>query len=438
MTGTLPETPEMRALAARQPHARLFFVNRYFHPDQSATSRLSTELASRLAGNGFRVCVITSRQRYDDPAAALPAREVVGGVQVYRVATATRGRSRLAGRALDYGTFHLAAGFELMRRVSRGDVVVAQTDPPLISIVASHIARHRGAVLVNWLQDVFPEVAMALTPELLPPWLASRLTAARDGSLRRAALNVVLTESMGTRVASRGIDPACIRVVPNWADTANITPQRSADSLTRRRHGLGGRFVVGYSGNLGRAHEFETLLGAARLLRDEPRFAFLITGGGARLEALKQAVAAAGLESFAFQSLQPAELLADSLAAADVHLVSLLPALEGLIVPSKAYGILAAGRPAIFVGDANGDMARMLRDHECGVVVGVGETARLAGELRALSEDPGRLELMARRARELAVARHTPERAVADWLTLLQDVTPARRALRCEDSKFAS
>jgi colanic acid biosynthesis glycosyl transferase WcaI len=426
---TMPETPEIAVATARKQSAKLFFVNRYFHPDQSATSRLSTDLASRLAGNGFRVCVVTSRQLYDDPVAALPAHEVVEGVHVYRVATATRGRSRLRGRALDYGTFHLAAGFELMRRLSRGDIVVAQTDPPLISIVASHVARWRGAVLVNWLQDVFPEVAIALTPELLPPWLAARLTAARDRSLKRAALNVVLSESMRTRVASLGIEPARIRVVPNWADTANITPRRSADSVTRRQRGLSGRFVVGYSGNLGRAHEFETLVGASRLLRDEPRFAFLITGGGTRVEALKQTVAAAGLESFVFQSLQPAQLLADSLAASDVHLVSLLPPLEGVIVPSKAYGILAAGRPVIFVGDSNGDIARMIRDHECGLVVGVGESERLAEELRALSEDPARLELMGLRARELALARYTVERAVADWLAILQEPLRAVKSL---------
>ncbi len=405
--------------------ARIVFVNRYFAPDQSATSRLLTDLALQLAERGLAVRVVTSRQLYDDPRAALPARESIGGVEVYRVSTTTRGRFRLAGRALDYATFHEAAGMELLRRLSRGDVVVAKTDPPLISIAASHAARWKGAMLVNWLQDVFPEVAASLTPGFLPPWLMGRLIAARDRSLGRAILNVVLSDGMRERLIKRGIAPARIRVVPNWTDTASISPRPSAGSFTRRRLALAGRFVVGYSGNLGRAHEFDTLLGAARLLKDEARFAFLITGGGAHIGALKEAVATEGLESFLFQGLQPAAVLGDSLAAADVHWVSLKPELEGLIVPSKLYGILAAGRPVIFVGDENGDVARTLRDHRCGIAVRVGDSARLAAELRALADAPERLEVMGIRARQLAVERYTTERAVADWVGLLEEIAPA-------------
>ncbi len=404
--------------------ARIVFVNRYFAPDQSATSRLLTDLARQLAERGLAVRVITSRQLYDDPCAALPGRDIIGGVEVCRVSTATRGRARLAGRTLDYATFHAAAGMELLKQLSRGDVVVAKTDPPLISIAASHAARLKGAMLVNWLQDVFPEVAAALTPGILPPWLMGRLIAARDRSLRRASLNVVLSDGMREWLIRRGIVPARIKVVPNWTDTASISPQPSAGSFTRRRLALAGRFVVGYSGNLGRAHEFDTLLGAARLLKDEARFAFLITGGGAHVGALKEAVATEGLESFLFQGLQPAAVLGDSLAAADVHWVSLKPELEGLIVPSKLYGILAAGRPVIFVGDENGDVARTLRDHRCGIAVRIGDSARLAAELRALADAPERLEAMGTRARQLAVERYTTERAVADWLGLLEEIAP--------------
>jgi len=405
--------------------AEIVFVNRYFAPDQSATSRLLTDLALRLTERGLAVRVVTSRQLYDDAGAALPPYESLGGVHIHRVASATRGRSRLAGRALDYATFHAAASAELLRRLSRGDVVVAKTDPPLISVTASYAAMCKGASLVNWLQDVFPEVGEALTPDLLPGWLARRLRAARDRSLRRAALNIVLSEGMRARLTSRGIAPERIRVVPNWADTACIAPRPAADTVTRRKHALAGRFVVGYSGNLGRAHEFETLLAAARLLRSEPRFAFLITGAGARAEALQQAVAAEGLESFVFQPLQPASMLDDSLAAPDVHLVSLLPALEGLIVPSKLYGVLAAGRPTIFVGDPNGDLARMLGDHACGIAVRAGDGAQLAAELRALGDAPARVESMGSRARELALQRYTAEHALEDWLDVLADIAPA-------------
>ncbi len=405
--------------------ARVVFVNRFFHPDQSATSRMLSDLAFRLAERSVDVAVVTSRQLYENASADLPPREVVNGVTVHRVAAATRGRSRLLGRAIDYVSFHAAAGVELLRILRRGDVVVAKTDPPLISLVVARAAALRGAILVNWLQDLFPEVASVLTPGLVPGWIERRLIAARNRSLRRAAMNVVLGEEMRRRVISAGVVSSRVQVIPNWADPTSVVPQLTATSATRQRLGLQGRFVIGYSGNLGRAHEFDTLIGAARLLRPDPRFAFLITGGGAKADALRVAVRAEGLDSFFFQSYQPPELLSDSLAAADVHFVSLLPALEGLIVPSKIYGVLAAGRPAVFVGSTTGDLARMLTSEGCGVAVDVGDCATLAAELTALRDSPARLESMGLKARELALSRYTSDHAVADWLRFLESVAPS-------------
>jgi glycosyltransferase involved in cell wall biosynthesis len=150
-----------------------------------------------------------------------------------------------------------------------------------------------------------------------------------------------------------------------------------------------------------------------------------MTGSGAKAEALQTAVRADGLDNFYFQPYQPAELLTDSLAAADVHFVSLLPALEGLIVPSKIYGILAAGRPALFVGDRNGDVARMLRDQDYGAAVAPGDCEGLAAELRLLANSPERVESMGVNARALGLARYTSEHAVADWLAFLSAVAPS-------------
>ena len=399
---------------------RVVFVNRYFYPDQSATSRMLSDLAFRLAQRGVSVAVVTSRQLYENPGAALPRDEVINAVTVFRVSTATRGRSRLLGRALDYVSFHAAAGLALLKMLARGDVVVAKTDPPLISLVASRVAAIRGAVLVNWLQDLFPEIASVLTPGLIPTWLRRMLVRARNHSLRRAAMNVVLGEGMRQRLLAAGVDPSRVLIVPNWADPACVVPQPAASSQARRRLGLQGRFVVGYSGNLGRAHEFDTLLEAARLLRTDPDFAFLITGGGAKADALREAVRVEGLNSFFFQGYQPVELLSDSLAAADVHFVSLLPSLEGLIVPSKIYGILAAGRPTLFVGDPAGDLARMVTAAECGIAVSVGDSARLAAELTLLKDSPQRVATMGLRARELALSRYTSEHAVEDWARFLE------------------
>ena len=424
----MPGCPDARVELGnkgRPGQPKVVFVNRFFFPDQSATSRILSDLAFHLARLGASVAVVTSRQLYDNPRAKLPAMEVVDGVTVHRIDTATRGRSNLAGRALDYATFYVAAGLKLLRVLDPGDVVVAKTDPPLISIPVSAAAGLKGAVAINWLQDLFPEVAAILTPGLVPGWLQKPLAWWRDRTLRRAAMNVVLGERMRNHLRARGIDDARIAVIANWSDTDSIVPLGSRSSVTRQSLGLTDELVLGYSGNFGRAHEFETLLGAAGLLREDPRFAFLMTGAGAKRAPLQRAVQEQRLNSFIFQDYQPPERLGDSLAAADVHLVSLLPALEGLIVPSKVYGILSAGRPVLFIGDIDGDIASLIREYDCGMAVAVGDSEGLASALRILHEDRERLESMGRRSRELAVSRFTGTQAALEWLNLLNQAAPA-------------
>jgi len=407
---------------------RVVFVNRFFHPDESATSRMLSDLVFRLAGQGLSVAVVTSRQLYENPEADLAAHEFIRGVQVWRVASARRGRGTLIGRTLDYLTFHLSAARVLAAVLQPGDVVVAKTDPPLISVLVSWVARWRGADLINWLQDVFPEVLVALAPRALPRAVRRVLVAARDRSLRRAAMNIAIGDRMAAHLLQHGVEPDHVRVIPNWADCEAIRPMSSCHSATRARFGLEDRFVVGYSGNFGRAHEFHTLIAAARILAHDPQIAFLMTGGGARNAQLQEAVESLSLCSFHFQGYQPAELLSDSMAAADLHLVSLVPAVEGLVVPSKLYGILAAGRPVLFIGDTQGEVASLLRKHDCGLAVAVGDGARLAKLLRTLQNDPERCAVMGANARRLALSRFTADRAASDWFEMLALLSAAPRA----------
>ena len=141
---------------------RLYFLNRYFHPDHSATSQMLSDLVFALAERGHRITVITSRLSYDDPTMRLPRRETLHGVEIVRLATTGFGRGGLVGRAADYATFGLAAAWLLLWRLRRGDMVVTKTDPPLLSLITTPIARLRRARAVNWLQDIFPEVATGL------------------------------------------------------------------------------------------------------------------------------------------------------------------------------------------------------------------------------------------------------------------------------------
>ena len=257
--------------------------------------------------------------------------------------------------------------------VHRNDTLVAQTDPPLISIAAAIVAALKRADLVNWLHDIFPEVATLLGANPLPAPLDRLLRRLRDLSLRAARTNVVLGSRMA-ELMSEHVPPSQLCVIENWA-AAESAGRDGVQSELRSRLGLGGEFVVMYSGNLGRAHEFATLLEAAALSAADPDIVFLMIGAGAGMAALERAVRARGLDNFRFLPLQPRAALADTLAAADLHWLSLKPALEGLIVPSKLYGILAAGRPVLFIGDPCGEVARVIGPAGAGLSVAIGDAA---------------------------------------------------------------
>jgi glycosyltransferase involved in cell wall biosynthesis len=225
---------------------------------------------------------------------------------------------------------------------------------------------------------------------------------------------------MRERLLGAGIASERIQIIENWAELRPDKPKPAASSVLRSQLGLDDHFVVGYSGNLGRAHEFQTLLGAAETLRTDPRFVFLMIGGGIGMTRLEREVGDRGLANFRFLAYQPRESLSDCLAAADVHWVSLRPALEGFIVPSKFYGILAAARPVIFIGDPDGELARDIRRCACGATVNVGESALLAQLLTAWQSDPALLERMGEVGYRRYCERYSARRAFDQWIRILK------------------
>jgi glycosyltransferase involved in cell wall biosynthesis len=411
---------------------RIIFLNRYFHPDHSATSQMLSDLAFGLAGRGFDVHVVASRQRYDDARAALSGAECIDGVAIHRVASSRFGRDRLAGRALDYLTFYVSAAWRLWRLARKGDIVVAKTDPPLVSVVAAPIARLRRARFVNWVQDLFPEVAQVAgvmgTPGKL---LLALLRHLRNRALRAAETNVVLGKRMAEHLCKQGIPQDRTRIIANWQDGVLVRPVARSENPLRRAWGLEGKLVVGYSGNLGRVHELATLLDAMNLLQEQAvmgsaaadvgvEVRFLFIGGGALERVLRDEIAARRLNNVVLRPYQPRNELSHSLSVADVHLVTLRPEFEGLIVPSKFFGIAAAGRPTLFVGDLDGEIARLIAAHECGVSAPCGDGVALAAAIEALSRDPARREAMGRRARDMFEAYFDKPIAIAQWVEALK------------------
>jgi colanic acid biosynthesis glycosyl transferase WcaI len=433
-TTAAPRIEACPALRATSPTAgpapashgprRIIFVNRFFFPDRSATSQILGDLAFCLAECGHDVRVIASRQRYDDPRARLPRTETIGRVSIDRLTTTRFGRSALLGQGFDYVTFVASVRRSVLASSQAGDVLVAMTDPPLLCVAAMRAARRRGLRLVNWLQDLYPEVATRLGVPLMGGLVGHATLHLRDLALRAADANIVVGDAMADVVEARGVPADRIHVIPNWCDDQAIRPIGLSENPLRREWGLEDRFVIGYSGNLGRAHEFETILAAAEYLRDIPRIVFLFIGSGNKMDQLARRVKEQNLcHIFRFLPYQERSALKYSLGVADIHLISLNSELEGLVVPSKLYGIAAAGRPIVAVTAKDGEIARLLQRYRCGIVIEQGQGRALGEALVRFSNDPVGLAEMGRCARMMLEERFTRRHAFDRWRSLFETMT---------------
>ena len=395
---------------------RIIILNQFFYPDHSATSQLMTDLAESLIEKGIGVTAIAGRGRYDG-GGKLAVREDYRGVRIERAWAMGFGKRTVAGRLADYLSFYIGATWTLLRQ-PRHDIVMALTTPPLIGLVALLVARLRRMRLVALVQDVYPDIAVALGTLKAKGLLTCMLDRLNRLVLRRADRVVVLSECMRRRIVDK-VGPegeARIDVIHNWADGSHIQPLGEDGSSFRADHNLGDAFVVMFSGNWGRVNDFQTVLEAARLLRERRDILFLFVGNGGRADELQTFCRRHRLDNVRTLPYQPREMLRFSLAAADVSLITLASGLAGLSVPSKTYGIMAAARPILFVGDQASEIASIIEEGECGAVIPSGEGERLAHLIEEWSRDKSPLVEVGRRARMIFEASFDRSQAVTAYI----------------------
>ncbi len=398
---------------------RIFFVNRYFYPDMSATSQILSDVAFYLAEDKLNINIITGRATYEGDQ-TLAKNETFKDINIYRVATTQFGRANLVGRAFDYLSFYVSAFCSTLKHVKGNDVVVVKTDPPLLSIPLGIAIRLKGAQQINWLQDLYPETAGALGVSFANGFIGKMLGSLRNRSLKRAQTNVVIGHIMGDLLIKNGVSKDKIDFIPNFSDDEVITEQPFNNRTLRYDWKIKENdFIVCYSGNLGRAHDVETMLNAAQILKDESHIKFLFIGGGHLRKLLKQRIEELSLTNIILKPYQPREELPKSLGAADIHWLSLKPELEGLIVPSKAYGVAAAGRGLLVVGDTDGEIARIVRQGEFGNSFEIGDSKALANEIKALSKDPQRVQALGKNARAWLEENAKKKDILESWRSLL-------------------
>jgi colanic acid biosynthesis glycosyl transferase WcaI len=395
---------------------RLLVFNQYYWPGVEATAHLLSELCEALAED-YDVTVVTGRLAgYED----VPDYELRNGVAIVRVHSTSYDRSPLHRRAINYFTYVARALRRGLFAVPRPDVVLSMTDPPMVGDVALLVARRFRAPLVVISQDVFPEIAVELG-RLKNPVLVRLLDILTRFYLRRADRIVAIGERMKERLATKA-PSARITVIPNWVDTKAITP-RPRDNDWAREHGLTDRFVVMHSGNVGHAQDLDTLIQATTHVRELEKLSVVLVGTGARHADYVALATRLEADKVSFLPYQPREVLPESLSSADVHFVGLARGLAGYVVPSRLYGILAAGRPVIAAADDESETAQVVREVGCGIVIPPGRPDLLAAALRDLAAGSHDLEEMGRRGRAYVEAEADREIAVERYRRLLGSLT---------------
>jgi colanic acid biosynthesis glycosyl transferase WcaI len=415
---------------------KVLLLNQYFPPDEAATAQMLGDLVESLCVHGMSCEVVTSNRSYADPARRYPRRGSWRGARVRRIAMTGFGRRSKLGRLVDYATFLAGATLRLLT-AKRPDVIIGLSTPPILGALAVAVGRLRRVRSAYWTMDVYPDVAFELGA-VSRQSLAGRVFATVSRwALRSADTVVALGETMAERLKALGARN--IVTIPNWADGEAVRPMPAEASRYRRERQWTGKFVVLYSGNLGLAHEFESALGAAERLQESDGIVLAFVGVGPRLAELMSEVRRRGLSNVEFHPPVPRERLNDSLAAGDLHLVTLRPGMPGLLVPSKIYGILAAGRPTLYVGPAEGEVFDIVSRGACGSWVDNADPEELARVILAYREDGDRRAREGCHARQLFEAKFTRQRSTDAFRGLIETLgsendrtsgTPRRQILR--------
>jgi len=374
----------------------VLLLNEYYPPDTSATAKMAAQVAETLAKR-HKVTVVAGRPSYDPdeyyPFAWL-RRDVRNGVVVERVGSTTYPRHRMRRRVTNYVTY-LALAVPRALAI-RPDVVLAMTDPPIAGIAGAWIARLSGRPFVYNIRDLYPD--MAIGGDIVRPsrWV-ERWEKMHRNALRRAARVIVLGDDMRARILAKGVPPERVVVVRDGTSFPSTMPAQDDPIVQEIRCGFS--FVAVHAGNLGFYGAWDTLLKAAEILRNE-NTGLVFIGDGANRAAMRTATLNGA--NVRFLPFRPADQVPHVMMAGDLHIVTVRRGLEGVVVPSKLYGILAAGRPVLAVADAKSDAARIVIESGSGIVADPDDPAAVAAAIRELRDNAPRLAEMGRRARETA------------------------------------
>lgn len=402
------------------PH--ILFINQHYYPDFAATGQLLAELCEDLVRFGFKITVITGMpEKGTFPSEAEIAKiEQHKNLTIYRIDNHPAGNKTIINRLIHFVSFWLGSIIKALFLSEKYDYVFVMSTPPLLNGLTANLLRiFRSTPYVYNVQDLYPGIAVEMGT-IKNKWLI-RLSESIETYINRHALVVTtLSSQMKYNIQLRTFGKD-IRVIPNWSDSRFIFPLEKSE--LRDKLNLNEKFLVTYSGNMGLSQGLDQLLDVAGQLQNQmPVIHFLFIGNGAHLPQLKSKVEQLQLSNVTFLPFQPKEKLNDGLNAADLHIVSTQPNMAKYLMPSKIYGIMAAGKAVLAIAEKETEMIQMIEKFHCGISAQPNKTAESKEQILWAFQNPSELATLGKNGRKAFLQNFDRFIATQNYASLFENI----------------
>lgn len=412
---------------------KLCVINQFFPPDYAPTGQLIEELVKQLGQQGVNIEVFTSQPGYAFQSQSAPGIEWVDRIRIQRSRTAQLWSGRIRGKAVNGVLYTLRALLHLFRAWRRNNILLVTTAPPFLPVIGYLAYLLFRLPYICIVYDLYPDIAIALGVVSQSSWLVRLWNEINKRVWLNSQGVVVLSPAMKQRIVAHCPEVADkVSVIHSWANPEAIVPIPKEKNWFAHEHGLVNKFTVLYSGNMGRCHDIETMLEAAKQLQDDP-VQFVCIGGGAKRKELIKKVNQLGLNNFTFLPYQDKEVLPYSLTACDLSLVSVDTTTEGLVAPSKLYSALASGRPIAVICSQSSYLRELVAEAKCGSTFDNGDGEGLAQFIRFLRRDPQIGERMGKAGRQYLRSHFTPKVISQQYLRVLQEAVSSEQVMKVSE-----
>jgi glycosyltransferase involved in cell wall biosynthesis len=400
---------------------RVWVISELYYPEETSTGYILTKIAEGLA-RYFPVNVLCSQPTYSSRGVRAPSREQHNGVSIQRCPGTVLNKDVLMFRLINLVAISASIFVSAMLRISKGDVVLVVTNPPLLPFGVNLACWLRKAKCLLLIHDVYPEVLIAAGMVGESSILARVIGWFNRRLYQRVIRIIVLGRDMADLSANKlqGGNPSKIAIIPNWADLDLVSPRSRKENIMLTDLGLSNRFIVQYAGNMGRTHGIESLWQAAQKLNHMQDVHFLFIGSGAKIKWLEESIQSSGLSNMTVIGNRQRAEQPVFLNACDVSIISYVPGMAGISVPSRLYNVMAAGKPIIAVVEEDSELALVVKEERIGWVVPPGDVDGIVAAILEAHANPDCLAEMGQRACLVAETKYSFERVIESYHRLIK------------------